>query len=203
MEKVGYYGSSFDPITLGHLWSANAVLQHCRLDEIVFAPAASTRIDKYMHCTDFQRAEMVRLAIQDNPKFSLSTYELYQAPRHLAEHTYYNLEHYKKMNPDTEVYYILGADILHTLPTWGSHPEKLIAENKFVVMERNQINMHHVIYNHPMLRKYNDNFKLIYKGLVNEISSSYIRDEFMFGQDPRYLMPDSVYNYIKEEKLYV
>lgn len=203
MVKIGYYGSSFDPITLGHLWSANAILQHCGLDEIVFVPSASARTDKSMKSTDAQREQMVRLAIQDNPNFHIDTYELYRAPKHYAEHTYYNLEHYKKCNPDAEVYFILGADILHTLPAWGSHAEKLIAENKFVVMERNQINMHHVIYNHPMLRKYNDNFKLIYKGLVNEISSSYIRDEFMFGQDPRYLMPDSVYNYIKEAKLYV
>ncbi len=35
-----------------------------------------------------------------------------------------------------------------------------------------------------------------------EISSTYIRDEFAVGGEPRYLLPESCYQYIKEHQLY-
>ena len=105
----------------------------------------------------------------------------------------------------------MGADLLKDIDNqdvpvhlrW-KHREKLIANHKFIVMARDGIDMLKVISESPLLRNYDDGqmFHLIDKGLSMEISSSYIRQEFAMGGEPRYLLPEVCYRYIKEQGLY-
>lgn len=71
-------------------------------------------------------------------------------------------------------------------------------------MAPNGIDMLSVIARSPILRNADDGqtFHLIDKGLAMEISSTYIRDEFQKGGEPRYLLPESCYKYIKNHNLY-
>jgi nicotinate-nucleotide adenylyltransferase len=100
----------------------------------------------------------------------------------------------------------MGADLLIDIVNgkWGNS-DLLVKENKFIVMARNGINMLKAISTSPILRNNDDGetFHLIDKGLAMEISSSYIRDEFSLGGDPRYLLPEACYRYIKEQSLYI
>lgn len=36
MARIGIYGSSFDPITNVHLWTASTVAHRCKLDRVIF-----------------------------------------------------------------------------------------------------------------------------------------------------------------------
>ncbi len=36
MARIGIYGSSFDPITNVHLWTASTVAHRCKLDKVIF-----------------------------------------------------------------------------------------------------------------------------------------------------------------------
>lgn len=198
--RIGIYGSSFDPISNGHLWSGNTIAQREGLDKVIFLPSSNQRTDKDMNTSNFHRIEMLKLAIKDNPKFDYDTYEM-DAPTG-THYSYFTMKHFKELYPNDELFFLMGADLLKDLPTWR-YGEQFIADNKFIVIERNDIVMHKVIASEPLLRNYERHFTLIYKGIVNEISSSYIRDEFKYGGSPRYLMPDAVYNYIVENKLYI
>lgn len=81
--------------------------------------------------------------------------------------------------------------------------EGLISENNFIVIARNGIDMLQTISRTAFFRNYGDGrFQLIDKGLAMEISYTYIRKEFSKGGEPRYLLPDSCYYYIKEKGLY-
>lgn len=212
MGKVGIYGSSFDPITNVHLWTASTVAQRAKLDKVIFLPCASNRDDKYMQTDDEHRWNMVQLAIQDNPLFIADDYELKRRAGVAKQYTYYTLEHYKKKYPNDDIYFIMGADLLQTIDCqdmpvhkrW-KHREKLIANNKFIVMSRNEIDMLKEISKSPLLRNHDDGtkFHLIDKGLAMEISSTYIREEFSKGGNPRYLLPDSCYDYIQQYNLYI
>ena len=98
----------------------------------------------------------------------------------------------------------MGADLLVDIGAglWKKG-DALVAENKFIVMARHGIDMLSTISRSPILRNNDDGrFHLIDKGLAMEISSTYIREEFAMGGEPRYLLPTACYNYIKEHHLY-
>lgn len=197
--RIGIYGSSLDPITNGHLWSANTIAEREELDKVIFLPSSGKRCDKEITTSDEHRVAMLTSAIAENPLFDFSTYEMTAMPGN--HHSYATMEHFRVIFPDDELFFLMGADLLADLPDW-TYGDKLIKNTKFIVIERNNLLMHKIIAGHPLLRKYERNFTLIYKGIVNEISSSYIRDEFKYGRDPRYLLPESVYHYIKERNIY-
>ena len=44
--KIGIYGSSFDPVTNVHLWTASTVAHRKKLDAIIFLPSSHKRTDK-------------------------------------------------------------------------------------------------------------------------------------------------------------
>ena len=52
---------------------------------------------------------MVERAISGNPHFELSLIEMYD---HGLSYTYHTLENLRKQNPDTDYYFIIGADSL-------------------------------------------------------------------------------------------
>ncbi|MFU7587659.1 nicotinate (nicotinamide) nucleotide adenylyltransferase [Priestia sp. RMT2NF4] len=200
--KIGIYGSSFDPVTNVHLWTASTVAHRKKLDAIIFLPSSHKRTDKKLQTSDEHRVNMVSLAIEDNPKFLLDTYELDVLPGY--HYTYYTMEHFKKLLPHADLFFIMGADLLQDIGEgkWKKADE-LISENQFIIMAREGIDMLKAISHSPLLRNYDDGrFQLLDKGLAMEISSTYIRQEFARGGEPRYLMPDLCYFYSKEHGLY-
>lgn len=204
MGKIGIYGSSFDPITNVHLWTANTILQRCKLDKVIFLPCSSKRKDKQMQTDDQHRLTMVNLALKDNDHFIADDYEMKQNAWNIT--TYETLKHFKKKYPNDTIYFMMGADLLLDIGKgkWGNS-DSLIKENKFIVMARDGIDMLKAISSSPILRNNDDGetFHLIDKGLAMEISSTYIREEFSLGGDPRYLLAESCYNYIKTQSLYI
>lgn len=201
MAKIGIYGSSFDPITNVHLWTASTVAHRCHLDKVIFLPCSNKRKDKKMKTADEHRWNMVQLAIEGNDKFAADDYEMKQDAWKIT--TYETLKYFKQIYPNDEIYFIMGADLLVDIGEgkWG-HADLLVKENKFIVMARDGVEMLKAISKSPILRNHDENFRLIDKGLAMEISSTYIRDEFAMGGEPRYLLPGSCYQYIKENLLY-
>jgi nicotinate-nucleotide adenylyltransferase len=203
MGKIGIYGSSFDPITNVHLWTANTIRHRCKLDKVIFLPCSSKRKDKQMQTDDSHRMNMLQLAIENNDTFIADDYEMTQNAWNIS--TYETLKYFKSKYKNDTIYFIMGADLLIDIGKgkWGNS-STLVQENKFIVMARDGINMLKAISSSPILRNHDDGetFHLIDKGLAMEISSTYIRDEFSLGGDPRYLLPEACYNYINEHSLY-
>src|SRR5205085_7706645 len=77
LKKVGIFGGTFDPIHHGHLILAREALEALALDLVVFIPAAASP-----HKPDFEsagpvaRLEMVRAAIEGEPRFGFDPMEL-------------------------------------------------------------------------------------------------------------------------------
>jgi nicotinate-nucleotide adenylyltransferase len=76
VAKIGIYGSSFDPITNVHLWTASTVANRCKLDRVIFLPSSNQRLDKQMHISDEHRWNLICLAINGNDKFVADDYEM-------------------------------------------------------------------------------------------------------------------------------
>ncbi|MFY4775375.1 nicotinate (nicotinamide) nucleotide adenylyltransferase [Metabacillus sp. RGM 3146] len=204
MARIGIYGSSFDPVTNVHLWTASTVAHRAKLDKVIFLPCSSKRKDKLLHISDEHRLAMLAMAMENNEKFILDDYEMKQESWNI--YTYHTMEHFHSLYPNDEIYFIMGADLLKDIAEgkW-KYADELISNNKFIIMARNGIDMLKTISGSALLRNHDDGtrFHLIDKGLAMEISSTYIRDEFSLGGEPRYLLPDKCYAYIKEHGIYL
>ena len=115
--RVGLLGGSFDPVHEGHLALAREAMRVASLDRVLFAPAADSpfKVGR-MIAPAGDRAEMVRLAIADEPRFGLCRADL---DRGGVSYSIDLVEAVKaSLPPDAELFFVLGADALAGLHRW-------------------------------------------------------------------------------------
>jgi nicotinate-nucleotide adenylyltransferase len=206
--RIGIYGSSFDPITYSHLFTAATVAHRRRLDKVIFVPCSSKRHDKKLQTEDVHRLHMLKLALASSthktnkygePLFEISTVEMDALPG--ETYTYDTMIHMKKKYPNDELFFIMGSDLLEGLSNWGN-AEKLVAGFNFIVMSREGYPTADLIAEDALLRNHDEHFLIMSKGINMGISSTYIRDEIRKGGDPSFLLPDACLQYIYENGIY-
>lgn len=127
-------GGTFDPIHMGHLILGEQSYEQFQLDKVLFMPSGNPphKRDRAGRASDNQRVDMVRLAIEDNPHFELSLAEMHETG---YTYTYRTLEELKEYNPDTDYYFIIGADSLFAFDEW-MEPERICRACTLVVAVR-------------------------------------------------------------------
>ena len=199
-KKIGIMGGTFDPIHIGHLILGEKTYEQLGLDKILFMPAGNPphKQARENRATDRQRVDMVRLAIASNPHFSLSLEEMH---REGYTYTYRTLERLKKQNPDTEYYFILGADSLYTFDEWRE-PGRILGACTILVGTRNHTSdekLDRAIQH--LEKKYQGNIQKL-ESLNIDISSKMIRSWIEEGRSLAYYVPDQVIDYIEKNKIY-
>lgn len=135
-KKIGILGGSFDPIHNGHLAIAESAYKDFELDEVWLIPAGhSPNKDESKMTSGEVRAKMVSLAIEDKPYFKLSMYEIEQT---CTSFTYLTLSEFKNRYPDTDFYFIMGADSLDYFDKWR-HPEIICSKAVILVAVRDDM----------------------------------------------------------------
>ena len=199
-KKIGIMGGTFDPIHMGHLILGEKAYEQLELDKVLFMPCGNPphKRNRKGRATDEQRAEMVRLAIEDNPHFELSLIEMHEEG---YTYTYRTLEQLNKANPDTEYYFIIGADSLFNFDTW-MEPERICHEAVLVVATRDHTPLKELDQQMQLLsQKYNGNF--IRLDTMNiDVSSELLRSWHESGQSLRYYVPQPVISYIEKNDIY-
>jgi nicotinate-nucleotide adenylyltransferase len=128
--RVGLFGGSFDPVHYGHLLLAECCREQCRLDAVWFLPAAVPPHKQQRKLTPAaNRIEMLELAIAAQPAFAVSRYE---TDRGGVNYTVDTLTHFQEEDPQRELFFLLGADMLHDLPTW--HQPQRVCELAVLVV---------------------------------------------------------------------
>ena len=96
--------------------------EQCDLDEVWFVPAAAVPPHKQEVelALGEARAEMIELAVAGNPGFLVSRFEL---ERGGVSYTVDTLRHFREETPDAELFFLMGADMLHDLPNWREAEE--------------------------------------------------------------------------------
>ncbi len=187
MQKVGILGGTFDPPHNGHLLIANEVLSTLQLDKIWFMPNhVPPHKKKPESVIDEDRLHMLKLAIAGNPAFTIQPIELER------EGPSYTVDTMKILHTEYEnhqFYFIIGADMIEYLPKWYEI-DVLVDLVQFVGVER------------PSYSTKTD-YPVIYVDVPEiDVSSSMIRDRLKCRKTVRYLLPDSVIEYIEEKHLY-
>ncbi|MGM0602071.1 MAG: nicotinate-nucleotide adenylyltransferase [Bacillota bacterium] len=195
--RIGIFGGTFDPVHHGHLIMAEQVQSHFNLDRIIFMPAGIPPHKIGEKISDNKsRLKMLKLALQDNPFFRISTWEIEQKDYS------YSVRTLREFVPDLnaeEVFFIIGADSLDNIFTWRE-PEYLLENSKFIVVNRPGYDLNSIMKKEKLF-PYIDNIYTFF-GPYIDISSSLIRDELKNGFSIRYLTPDPVIRYIKKNDLY-
>ncbi len=199
MRKVGIMGGTFDPIHIGHLiLGENAYLQF-GLDKVVFMPSGNPPHKKERDGgTDLQRMDMVKLAIASNTHFEISDIEMNEEG---YTYTYRTLEKLVKEHPDTEYYFIIGADSLFYFDTW-KNPQRIADACTLVVATRNHTSDEKLDEKIEFVRKrFNANIEKLDTENI-DCSSSQIRSWIKEGHTVKYYVPDTVINYIHTYHVY-
>ena len=116
VKRIGLFGGSFNPIHIGHLVIAEAAWQEFGLEKVIFIPSGDTPNKDMHHIDKFDRYNMVKEAVKDNPHFALSPVERDRCGPSYTVDTVHILK--EEWGPSYEFYFICGTDALADLPTW-------------------------------------------------------------------------------------
>lgn len=214
-RRIGVLGGTFDPIHYGHLRVAEEVAEALDLAEVRFVPAARPPLRGAPVAAPEHRAEMVRLAIAGNPRFILERCEL-QRPG--VSYTVDTLETLRqRLGPDVALCLILGSDAAARLPAWsrwerlgelahlvlvhrpggGPVPDPAWPPALLGQWEARRCDSPAALARAPAGRM------LPVATTPLAISASFLRALLSAGRSPRYLLPDSVLDYIEINRLYL
>ena len=199
-RKVGIMGGTFDPIHIGHLILGESAWEQFALEKVLFMPSGNPphKRDRSGGAANEQRVEMVRLAVVDNPHFSLSLEEMHEMGYIYTSKT---LQRLTEKNPDTDYYFIMGADSFINVEKWYKG-EELLEEFGFIVSSRpgypekeleSKMKFYKMDYDTKIIR-------LMTK--MPDISSTEIRETALAGESIRHLVPAVVEKYIQINGLY-
>ena len=213
MRLVGILGGTFNPIHFGHLRMAQELANGLGMDEVRFIPSANPPHKDSVTVSAQHRATMVKLAISDNPLFTLDKRELERKGTSYTIDTLISLR--EQLGNDTALCLMMGSDAFIKLNTWHRWQELLDYAHIILVQRLSQGKPQEPLPDElqTLLRDhYAEQVSDLHEekaGLINmqaisaqEISATQIRELLKLGQSVRYLLPKEVVEYIQQQHLY-
>jgi len=209
MNPIGIFGGTFDPIHYGHLRTAFEMLQALCFGEIRFIPSGDPPHRGKTFAAADVRLEMVRVAVQGQPGFSVDECEL---TRDGPSYTIDTLSALREEHPDASLGLIVGMDAFLGLTAWHRWDEILDLAH-IVVAHRpgwrapdigklGELITAHGTHRVNDLHGNRHGYIHIHAVTQLEIASTEIRDLIAAGRDPRFLMPDAVRDVIVDSGCY-
>lgn len=210
MRPIGVFGGTFDPIHYGHLRTAFELWQELHLTEVRFLPTGSPPHRDSPYASPDLRLRMVQAAVADQPAFVVDDREVRRSGLSYSVDT---LTELRRELPDRSLCLLLGMDAFLGLPSWHRWRD-LLSLAHIVVAQRpgwkaptmgplGEVMVDHGtgtirdLHEKPSGRIY------VHAVTQLEISSTELRQLIEAGRDPRYLVPESVREIIRETRSYV
>jgi nicotinate-nucleotide adenylyltransferase len=198
-KRIGILGGTFDPPQMGHLILAEYTKEALQMDHVLFVPVADHPVKKNETRLPIRhRLAMLELATQDNDAFSISRVDIDREGPHYSADTVKILQ---KQYPEAQLFFVMGGDNLRSLPTW-KRAEDLYKCCRLAVMKRADediaLDMHDNI-----LPGLSDKVDIVDVPMLSVwLSSTYVVERLRDNLSVRYLVPDSVLEYIASNNLY-
>ena len=198
MGAVGIFGGSFDPVHNAHIKLAEHAYKELGLSKVIFIPAylQPFKVDKEV-TNEVHRINMLKLATKEYPYFEVSDIEVKMGGKSYTARTLTEL----KREYD-ELVFILGADSYMSLYRWYM-PEVIFKQATIACAVRDEVDMDDLV---NKSKEYSNEFQgntVFLKMPRTDISSTDLRESLIKGEKPLDLISEDVYEYIKENGLYV
>ena len=189
--KLAVLGGSFNPVHIGHLYLADAVLTGLAYDRIILVPAFQSPFKPDAEAASPEdRTDMLAASIPGDPRLTIDECEIKREGVSFTVDTLKDI--INRYQPDGKPGLILGDDLASTFDKWRNHEE--IAELADIIIARRLSGSGEAV-----------SFPYPFKALDNEIidvSSRLAREKISSGEAWRYLVPQGARCIIEDRKLY-
>jgi nicotinate-nucleotide adenylyltransferase len=213
LAPVGILGGTFDPIHYAHLRLAEELADALGLAQVRFVPANIPPHRATPRVTAAHRLEMVRLACADNARFLLDDRECRRSGPSYTVDTLLELR--AELGAGRSLCLLMGVDAFLGLTTW-SRWEQLFDLAHVVIAHRPGFALGPAAMPGPLARHletrsasavsqlHQSSAGLVWLQAITplDISATAIRAAIREQRSPRYLLPDSVLDYIHRSSLY-
>lgn len=191
-KPIGVLGGIFDPVHHGHLAVGMLAYEHFKLDKLLYIPSGHPPHKAVSVCASpAQRLIMLQRTLLNLPGMHIWDREM-QRPG--TSYTIDTIRELQKTYPNSPLYFIVGADNLHEIHSWHRY-EEILTQVTLCVTERPGYSQ-----TTPSTLK---NAQIKWFPSPNwGASSSQIRRLLADGYSCRYLLPQTVLDYIAENNLY-
>ncbi|MBU0692833.1 nicotinate (nicotinamide) nucleotide adenylyltransferase [bacterium] len=194
MIRLGMFGGTFDPVHYGHLKPLEAARRELELDRILMLPNPQPPHKEHLVLTPYaHRKKMLQLALAEFPRLECADFE------ESAVGPAYTSDTVRRIiailpPKERELWLIIGADSLLEMPLWHD-PEAIFRDTKIAVLPRPGVNLE------DARPDYKARVRILNTPLV-DISATQIRESIKGGAVSSRLLPRSVLEYIRTNKLY-
>jgi nicotinate-nucleotide adenylyltransferase len=207
---VGIFGGTFDPVHYGHLRSALELVERLQLKQLRLMPSAQPPHRDAPQCSAVHRAAMIDLAVAGEPRLACDARELQRSGKSYTIDSLIELR--SELGADTGLCMVLGCDAVLDVSRWHRWQE-LLDWAHIVVLARPGWELprkgavaqwlhDHRLDDSGMLRQRPAGGIVIEELRPLAISSTEVRELLAAGRSARYLIPQSVLDYIQTHKLY-
>jgi nicotinate-nucleotide adenylyltransferase len=212
-EPLGLFGGTFDPVHFGHLRLAEEAIGHLGLGGVRWIPAGQPPHRGIPEVTAEQRLEMVLRCTAENEYFSVDASEVKAAAPSYTVHTLERLR--AELGAEQSLILLVGADAFAGLSGWHRWRD-IFSLAHVAVSHRPGFPVEITSLPHELATEFHDRHLTGIDGLKDTpaggiatfamtqlaISATQIRKLLANGVSARYLLPDSVLDYIQRHQLY-
>jgi len=197
--EIGIFGGTFDPIHCGHLAVAKRVRRALDLERIIFMPTGQPWLKGNQDVSVARhRVEMVRLAIEGESGFELSTMEVERPGPTYTVDTLKELRH--QLGFEARLFFLVGSDAFADFPKW-KEPKRILIMCRLVVFGRPGFPL-------PSLKRLEQTLPGISQRVIFadtpevDVSATEIRRRVAQGLPINGMVPPAVQRYIETNHLY-
>ncbi|GMG86449.1 nicotinate-nucleotide adenylyltransferase [Biformimicrobium ophioploci] len=206
---IGIFGGTFNPVHFGHLRMALELRETLDFDEMRLLPCSLPPHKEEPGVSAQHRLEMLRLATEQCPGLAVDDRELRRAGPSYSYDTLAEIR--AELGPARPLVFCMGLDSLVKLDSWYRWQEllqlthivavsrpgwRLPAEGAVAELIVQAAGSAAQLAAEPAGRL------LVLEQTLLPISSTRIRALVREGRSPRYLLPERVWQYISEQRLY-
>ncbi len=210
MKAIGIFGGTFDPVHIGHLRTAVELRQLLHLDVMHLLPCADPPHRDRPTASAEHRLAMLQRALVGEPGLLADDREIRRGGLSYTVDTLREMR--AEYGSDAALYLCLGMDSLVNLHSWHRWWE-LVELAHIVVACRPGWHLpesgpvagllaERLVSSADMLRHGPSGHVLVAEMTLLPIAATWVREQLSNALSIRYLVPDSVIEYIKRYRLY-